>query len=185
MQLKAVGYTDKGRVRSENQDSFIVQILPCSSNKNSLLAIVADGVGGANAGNIASKTAVDAIKNCNLDDETAPHLALKEAIESANNEICDLARRNTDYRGMATTCSVLMIKGDKAIIGHVGDSRIYRIRNGKIEMLTEDHTLPMKLFKNGEITRSELGNHPQSHVLTNALGIKESVEIDKIGRAHV
>lgn len=178
MHLKAVGYTDKGAVRSDNQDSFLVEVLPCSNNKNSLIAIVADGVGGANAGNVASRTAVEVIKNFNLDNDKTPHLALKKAIEAANCEIYEQSQSNKEYQGMATTCSVLVIKGDQAIIGHVGDSRIYRIRNGNIEKLTEDHTLPMRLFKSGEITRTELSDHPQSHILTNALGSSENVEID-------
>ena len=180
MHLRAVGLTDKGIVRSENQDSFLVQILPCSSNKNSLLAIVADGVGGENAGNIASMTAVEVIKTFDLDDDENLNDTLKKAIEAANSEIYGLSCRNADYKGMATTCSTLMIKGDKAIIAHVGDSRVYRIKDGIIEALTEDHTLPVKLYKSGYISDSELEGHPQSNVLTNALGSKNKVEIDII-----
>lgn len=178
MYLKAVGYTDKGRVRKENQDSFLVQVLPCSSNKNGLLAIVADGVGGASAGNVASSTAVEFIKKHNFDNDPKPQDALKQVMKSANEEIYGLSCSHKEYRGMATTCSVLLIKGDQVVSGHVGDSRIYRIRAGKIERLTEDHTLPMKLFKEGRITSTELADHPQSNVLTRALGSRESVDID-------
>lgn len=178
MHLKAVGYTDKGKVRSENQDSFLVQVLPCSVNKHSLLAIVADGVGGASAGSIASTTAVDYIKNFNFDNVQEPQDALKQVMQSANEKIYVLSHRHKEYQGMATTCSVLLIKGDQVICGHVGDSRIYRIRAGQIDRLTEDHTLPVRLFKEGTITAEEIAGHHQSNVLTRALGSKENVEID-------
>lgn len=178
MNLKAIGYTDKGIVRSNNQDSFLVHIFPGNTNQNSLIAIVADGVGGENAGGIASMKAVEGIKDYLFNKDDSPQHELKSAIEYANKEIYRLSSVNKEYQGMATTCSTLMIKDNEVITGHVGDSRIYRIRDNKIKQLTEDHTLPMRLFKNGEINKAELEDHPQSNVLTNALGTRETVDID-------
>lgn len=178
MNIKAIGYTDKGIVRSDNQDSFLVHIFPNGADNNGLLAIVADGVGGENAGSVASMKAVEVIKSRLLNDEGMPQFDLKKAIEAANQGIYTLSGFHKEYQGMATTCSALMIKDDRVITGHVGDCRIYRIRDGIIERLTDDHTLPMRLFRNGEITRAELEDHPQSHVLTNALGTKETIDVD-------
>jgi len=178
LNLKAIGYTDKGVVRSNNQDSFLVHIFSGDTNNNSLVAIVADGVGGAKAGSTASIKAVDVVKDYLLNEANSPQHDLKRAIEAANQEIYTLSSANEEYRGMATTCSALMIKDNKVITGHVGDSRIYRIRDKEIERLSEDHTLPMRLFKNGEIDLTELDDHPQSHVLTNALGARANVEVD-------
>ena len=178
MKLHAVGLTDIGNVRAENQDSFTVQTAPCSENGNSLLAVVADGVGGGKAGNVASKIAVETLKDIYLESAGDPHNVMRTAIETANSLILEKSSGDELCRGMATTCTALMVKGDTVIIGHVGDSRAYRIREGEIVRLTEDQTLPRRLFREGLITEEEIEKHPQGHVLTNAVGSKKMIEVD-------
>jgi len=180
VKLHAVGITDIGNVRAENQDSFTVQTAPCSENGNSLLAVVADGVGGGKAGNVASKIAVDALKDIYLESAGDPQVVMRRAIEAANALILERSGVDDLCRGMATTCTALMVKGDSVIVGHVGDSRAYRIRDGEISRLTEDQTLPRRLFREGLITEEEIELHPQGSILTNAVGTKKKIEVEII-----
>jgi serine/threonine protein phosphatase PrpC len=180
VKLHAVGITDIGNVRVENQDSFTVQTAPCTENGNSLLAVVADGVGGGKAGNVASKIAVEALTDIYLKNTGNPQDVMRMAIETANALIQERSREDELCSGMATTCTALMVKGDTVIIGHVGDSRAYRIRDGEIVHLTQDHTLPRKLFREGLITEEEIEFHPQGNVLTNAVGSRKMIEVDII-----
>lgn len=178
MQLRAVGMTDVGLVRSENQDAFTIQIAPCSENRNSLLAVVADGVGGGMAGNVASLIAVEALAEIYRENESSPREIMHRAITTANERINERSDKDAQCRGMATTCTALMVKGNAVIIGHIGDSRAYRIRDGEIELLTEDHTLPRRLFREGLIAEEEIEAHPSGNVLTNALGSRNAAEVD-------
>lgn len=178
MKLHAVGITDIGNVRTENQDSFTIQSAPCSTNGNSLLAVVADGVGGGKAGNIASKIVVDVLTDIYRVNEGNPQEVIRRAIEAANALILERSRNDELCRGMATTCTAMLVKGDTVVIGHVGDSRAYRIRGGEIVHLTEDHTIPRKLFRDGLITEEEIESHPQGNALTNAVGCRSMIDVD-------
>lgn len=180
MKLQAVGITDIGNVRAENQDCFTVQAAYCPANGNSLLAVVADGVGGGKAGNVASQLAVETLKELYLKSVWDSQDVMREAIEAANAVIMERSGTDELCHGMATTCTAMIVKGGKVIIGHVGDSRAYRIRDGEISHITEDHTLPRRLYREGVITEAEIELHPQGNVLTNAVGSRRKVEVDII-----
>lgn len=171
--------TDIGRVRLVNEDRAAFQV-----DLNGLsLAIVADGMGGHQAGDIASQMAVDTILarlqclSSNMPVEVCKQ-KLREAIESANEAIYEFASERENYHGMGTTVVVAVASPDLLIIGHIGDSRAYKINHASIAQLTEDHSLVNELVKNGQITLEEASQHPRRNVLLRALGTEPSVEVD-------
>lgn len=178
MKLYAVGITDIGNVRTENQDFFGVHTAPCADNGSSLLVVVADGVGGGKAGGVASRLAVESLKNVFMESAAEPQEVMRMGIESANARIFGTAGSDEACSGMATTCTALMVMGGAVTVGHVGDSRAYRVRDGEITQLTEDHTLPRRLLKQGLITEEQVLSHPQGNVLTNAVGSRNSISVD-------
>ncbi len=161
--------TDTGRQRSENEDSFYVR---------SPIFVVADGMGGAQAGEVASKAAADAFDR-DLPDGP-PERVLKETIEAANREIHDLARSDPSRAGMGTTITAAIVnaESEEVGIGHVGDSRAYRLRGGKLEQLTRDHSLVEEMRRKGQITDAQAEDHPQRSIITRALGPEPEVEVD-------
>jgi protein phosphatase len=178
--LKTACVTDIGRARDINEDG-------CTHydfvNGWSLL-MVADGMGGHNAGEVASSIAIHTIadyigKRMNSHiDEAHMECILKDAIVQANTDIYNEAQDNISCSGMGTTVTAAMISGDIALIGHVGDSRAYIFINNKLHRITNDHSLVAELVKNGTITEDEAQHHPQKNVITRALGAKDSVNID-------
>ena len=173
--------TDVGLVRSENQD-FAAYTTPREergSNPGGRLLIVADGMGGHRGGATASRLATETVKRQYLESETGdPAAALREALTRANARIHAEAQSNADLRGMGTTTSALVLRNDQAWFAHVGDSRIYRVRNGAIEQLTEDHSLVASMVREGLLTSKEAENHPRRNVLQRSMGVSEEVEID-------
>lgn len=168
-----------GRVRSVNEDSVRV----CYTDSGYTLGIVADGMGGHQAGDTASQLAVETIFTdlSNLEKGMSSEglrAALSDAILHANDIIYREAANNEKYRNMGTTVVVLLMDGSSGWIGHIGDSRAYKVANSKAIQLTEDHTLVNELFKSGQITQSELETHPRRNVLTRALGTDTEVTID-------
>ena len=161
--------TDTGRQRSENEDSLFVR---------SPIFVVADGMGGAQAGEVASKTAADAFDR-DLP-EVAPEQFLRETIESANRSIHELARADPSKAGMGTTITAAIVEAQKEEvgIGHVGDSRAYRLRRGALERLTRDHSLVEEMRRKGQITDAQAEEHPQRSIITRALGPEPEVEVD-------
>lgn len=146
-------------------------------------AILADGMGGHQAGEVASQLAVDTLREA-LRGTTA-NLTLEErktligqAILQANEVVFDAASNNEQYYNMGTTVVAVLLSADHAVIGHIGDSRAYQWREGKLTQLTEDHTLVNELVKSGQITPEEAEKHPRRNVLTRALGTDEQVEVD-------
>lgn len=168
--------TDKGLKRETNQDGFFAAELA----ENIAFAIVCDGMGGANAGNIASETAIKTISDYVLHsfrvnmDNIAIGKLLKNALESANIEIYDMALKNKDLKGMGTTAVVALLNGDQAVIAHVGDSRAY-IAGDELVSLTRDHSIVQSLIESGKITAEDAKVHPRKNVITRALGAEESV----------
>ena len=168
--------TDIGKERKINEDFFYI-----SDMKDEIqLAILADGMGGYNAGEVASKTATQAVKeyiqkHFSKDDieET-----IRQAIEYANRVVYDKAKKQKELDGMGTTLDVCLIYNNKVYIGHIGDSRIYRIRKNIIRRITTDHSYVEKLVKDGTITREEAFYHPKKNMLMKALGCNESIEPD-------
>jgi protein phosphatase len=161
--------TDTGRQRSENEDSLFVR---------APIFVVADGMGGAQAGEVASKAAADAFDR-DLP-EAPPERVLRETIEAANREIHELARSDASRAGMGTTITAAIVnaQSEEVAIGHVGDSRAYRLRGGRLERLTRDHSLVEELRRKGQITDAEAEEHPQRSIITRALGPEPEVEVD-------
>jgi protein phosphatase len=161
--------TDTGRQRSANEDAFFVR---------APIFVVADGMGGAQAGEVASKAAADAFDR----DLPAgpPERFLRETIEAANREIHELARDDPDRAGMGTTITAAIVdaEGEEVGIGHVGDSRAYRLREGRLERLTRDHSLVEELRRKGQLTEAQAEDHPQRSIITRALGPEPDVEVD-------
>ncbi len=163
--------TDVGRVRSNNQDSFLVR-------EGDLFA-VADGMGGHQRGEVASALALQILGQAHDEPSTS---TLVRAVRSANQAVFDKAGADPDLKGMGTTLTALADvdtrEGRRLGIVNVGDSRLYRLRNDRIEQLTEDHSLVASLVRQGRITAEEAESHPQRNILTRALGIDEAVAVD-------
>ncbi len=161
--------TDTGRQRSENEDSLFVR---------APIFVVADGMGGAQAGEVASKAAADAFDR-DLP-EGSPEAFLRETIEDANRSIHQLAHTDPSRAGMGTTITAAIVDavGEEVAIGHVGDSRAYRLRRGKLERLTRDHSLVEEMRRKGQITDAQAEDHPQRSIITRALGPEPDVEVD-------
>lgn len=174
------GKTDTGKLRHINQDFIYINNYHIGSLQN--LYIVADGIGGHNAGEVASQKVIEFfvqyIKESKNDVEVLDTLV--EAVNYANNEIFKLGQEVEEYNNMGTTVLAVTIKEDKIFIAHVGDSRLYGIRNGKIARMTTDHTYSIDLFKAGEITLEETETIPQKHMLTRAVGTDKNVEVDAL-----
>jgi PPM family protein phosphatase len=161
--------TDTGRQRSANEDSVFVR---------APLFVIADGMGGAQAGEVASKTSVESFDR-ELP-EGPPERILRETIEGANRTIHKLAREDPNLSGMGTTTTAAILdeKAEEVAIGHVGDSRAYRLRRGKLERLTRDHSLVEEMRRKGQLTEAQAEDHPQRSIITRALGPEPEVEVD-------
>jgi protein phosphatase len=160
--------SDVGRQREGNEDSMLV---------DPPLFVVADGMGGAQAGEVASGMAVDTLAELapgdgDIDDE------LVEAIARANLRIHDRAQEDRSLAGMGTTITAAFVHDGKVTIGHVGDSRAYRFRDGELAQLTDDHSLVAELERHGKLTAAEARVHPQRSMILRALGIGAEVEVD-------
>ncbi|UQZ87253.1 Serine/threonine phosphatase stp [Paenibacillus konkukensis] len=177
--VRTANQTNVGRVRMVNEDRAFVQ----DDLNGFVLAIVADGMGGHQAGDVASQMAVDIIQG---ELQSLPAGAsveerrrrVKSAIELANEKIFDFASQRENYFGMGTTVVTVLADEHALVIGHIGDSRAYKINDGAIVQLTEDHSLVNELVKNGQITREEATHHPRRNVLTRALGTEATIEVD-------
>ncbi len=180
--MKISSKTDKGVVRSNNEDSLLT-IPPWNSlaiSKKACLFLVADGMGGQKAGEIASKIAVEFtaswFKKSDLDEITTD--LVEDLINSANEQVWEYSRAHPETNGMGTTFSSLLIKGNKAIIGHIGDSRIYRLRNNELVQLTNDHSIVGEQLRLGKITPEEARVHPARGILSKVLGARQFIKAD-------
>lgn len=165
--------SDVGRVRKANEDSHFVR---------APLFVVADGMGGAQAGEVASKIAADAFKNP-LDDSIAPEPRMANVVRAANLEIHRQSVSDPQLQGMGTTLTALLLGDDEITIAHVGDSRAYRLRAGELERLTRDHSLVGEMVRRGAITEAEAEVHPQRSILTRALGPESEIEVDTLSHS--
>ncbi len=167
----AVELTDTGRQREANEDSYFVR---------APLFAVADGMGGAQAGEVASRVAVEAFERAGEaeDADLAPEELLRRTVQLANREIFELAQGDTSRSGMGTTLTAALVRGEEISFGHVGDSRAYVLREGKLKQLTDDHSLVEELRRQGRLTRDQAAEHPQRSVITRALGPEPQVEVD-------
>jgi len=182
------GETNVGLKRDHNEDAFYLPV-------NERLAIVADGMGGHASGEVASRMAVDAIVGYFRDTEADQELTwpfkvergnsrdinrMKTAVKLANQLIFEEAERKSECHGMGTTVVSTLFLDDVLIVGHVGDSRLYRVREGAIEQLTEDHSLLNDYVRMKRLSDSEAAAFPHKNVIVRALGMKTSVEVDII-----
>ncbi|QIB26254.1 Stp1/IreP family PP2C-type Ser/Thr phosphatase [Caloranaerobacter azorensis] len=180
-----VGFcTDTGIVREINQDSYY-----CSDIDELPLFVVADGMGGQNAGEVASMLAISTMKEVLyefkdklLNDEIEIPYFINLALSRANYKIYKQSLENERFSGMGTTVTLAFIKSNKIYIGHVGDSRAYLIRESKLIQLTQDHSLVAELVRNGSITEEEAINHPQKNIITRAIGTEKEVKVDITSR---
>lgn len=179
--IKAYAKSDKGNVRETNEDYFYIS----NSLDQIQLFLLADGMGGYNGGEIASQLAIQTAKNyiennfkdIEKDRDSIIQL-LGSSMEYANMVVYEKAKENPELQGMGTTLEICLIYNNKAYIGHVGDSRIYRVRKQFIRKLTQDHSYVQKLVKEGTITKEQAEHHPQKNMLMKALGCNAFVEPD-------
>ena len=163
-----------GLKRIDNEDAL--GILDCDEG---LLVVVCDGLGGNRAGEIASRLTVETIQNIFKARTEPDYLAkIKDSIVEANRMVIEKSSKNTELNGMATTVEVLFIKNDTVYWGHVGDSRIYNLKNGKLKQVTKDHSLVQKLVDEGYLTLKEAENHPNKNIIMRALGDSYSIDVD-------
>ena len=159
--------SDVGRQRQGNEDNYFVQ---------SPLFVVADGMGGAQAGEVASEMAVEAFRGGLPDGSPEEHLV--EIIRAANRKIHDRSRSDAAHQGMGTTCTAIYVDTAEVVLAHVGDSRAYLYRDGDLTRLTHDHSLVGELVDRGRLTEEQAEVHPQRNVITRALGPEADVQVD-------
>lgn len=171
--------TDVGCVREKNEDRIVCIAVATGSTaaENALLAIVADGMGGHAAGEIASQLTVDVIQKFVKESETLGKRVLEQAFQNANEAVYNVSQKQPEYSGMGTTGTALLIQGDKVLVAHVGDSRLYRIRKNNIVLLSEDHTLVREWVLSGVISDKEAQSHPNKNIITRSLGTNSTVQI--------
>lgn len=162
--------THQGRVRDTNEDSMF----PKSSGESAdeVLAIVADGMGGHVAGEVASRIAINAAASTDVDPS--------DRVAAGNRAIREEVARDPGLEGMGTTMTLLRIEDGVATIGHVGDSRAYLLREGELRQITEDHTVAAEYVAKGQLTPEEAATHPQRHMLVRTLGLTRFVNVDEV-----
>ncbi len=175
-ELAIAGSTHAGRVRRVNQDAFDRFDDP---DHGEILLVVADGLGGHRGGEVASRMAVGTLGKLCREGEGDPPERLRAAIERANAEIHKLASKDRTLKGMGTTVVALLLRQQgPSFVAHVGDSRLYRLRDGRFEALTEDHSVVSLLIRDGSITAEEARDHPKRNQILRAIGVREDVEAD-------
>lgn len=177
--MKTFYQTDPGKVRSHNEDSVNI----VKNMNNEYLVVVADGMGGHKAGEVASSLAVNELAKrfaelSSVGTKEEAVIWLKEIIDEINVKILRYAEEHVDATGLGTTCVCSIITDEFLLFGNVGDSSGYVLKNGKLYKVTKDHTLVNILLENGELTESAAKTHPQKNVLMKALGASEEIEMD-------
>ena len=174
--LKAWGMKDIGKCREINQDYIFVSEKPVGNLPN--LFLVADGMGGHKAGDLASEYTVAKVQEAvSSSMQTIPYQILKGAFQYANQRLLEKAGESENYTGMGTTLVAATVKGEEVYIVNVGDSRLYKIGD-RIEQITEDHSLVEEMVRMGEISREQARNHPDKNIITKAIGVSDHVEPD-------
>jgi len=169
-----ISVCDQGKVRAKNEDSIGI-----FHTDLGLLIIMCDGLGGGLSGEFASKSSVETIHKTFIESaETDLLKRIRLSIEKANKFVYEKSNENLYFKGMATTCEVLLLNGSTAFWGHIGDSRIYSHKNKKLNQLTKDHSLIQKLIDKGKLAIKEFNNHPKKSVITKAIGDDKIPDID-------
>ena len=160
--------THQGLVRANNQDNWLAE---------SALYGVADGMGGHKGGETASRVALQVFRNA-IGQKKPDADALRMAVEAANRRVYDMSARDDTLSGMGTTMSMIWQDTNRLLIAHVGDSRIYRLREGRLQQITNDHSFVAELVRNNIITPEMAKNHPQRNIITRAVGVDPFVQVD-------
>jgi PPM family protein phosphatase len=169
--------TDTGRVREHNEDT-VAYSLPNGGRlaERELLALVADGMGGHLAGEVASSIAADLVLRLYFERQGSPTERLVNCLSSANQAIYERGQSDPACSGMGTTCTVLAVRGNAAFLGHVGDSRAYLLRSGKLQQISEDHSLVAQMVRDGVLTEEQAAHSPDKNVILRALGNEARVK---------
>jgi PPM family protein phosphatase len=170
MRFRVGAATDVGKVRTRNEDSFLV---------DAPLYVVADGMGGHRGGDVASKLTVQTLRTARPA-WGPPGGELLDAVRSANRVVYERSAADRELRGMGTTVTALQVAGDAGRIVHVGDSRAYLLRDGALQQLTQDHTLVQQMVDEGQLDPDDAERHPARHIMTRALGVDPEVQIDEL-----
>ena len=177
----AWGLTDQGMVRTNNQDFFFLDV--CHEEEQAIL-VVCDGMGGARAGNVAAKTAVEVFTD-EVKQRMSPHmdarsisLLLEDTLEVANHVVYEMACENNAYNGMGTTLVGGIVSGRQAVVINVGDSRAYHIAGGDIARITRDHSVVEDMLSSGNLTREEARSFPGKNLITRVLGTESALRGD-------
>jgi PPM family protein phosphatase len=172
--------TDVGLRRPGNEDSLGVRLPadPAEGARRGALLVVADGMGGAQAGEVASRIAVEELLATWSASEREPLDALAAGFAAANRGVHEAALRQREWAGMGTTLTALVLRGPEAFLAHVGDSRIYRLRDGVARALTEDHSLVAQLVRQGLMAPAQARRDPRRNVVTRSVGVGPEVEVD-------
>jgi protein phosphatase len=180
MIIHGVGQSDVGRTRQNNEDALFV-------DNELALYIVADGMGGHKGGEVASRLAIETIAGALSGDAIAEarsgvglDTAIAQAIRAANTAIRERASSDPELSNMGCALSMVLFVDDSAIVGHVGDTRLYLRRDGVVDQLTQDHTFVGELVRAGTVPASEMHRHPHAHVLTRALGSTSKLDVDTL-----
>ena len=182
MLMRSFGVTDKGKVRSENQDSYIIE--RCDKRK-CIVAVICDGMGGAKAGDLASQLSSKAFVSRVFETLVAPRFfignqekLLRESCDDANGVVYEYSRFDPNYNGMGTTLVGGIITRRKAFLVNIGDSRAYYLNKNEIKQISKDHSYVEELVAMGAITKEEARTHPKKNIITKALGVDRSVQAD-------
>ena len=174
MDYTYLSVSDHGKIRAHNEDSVGI-----FHTDFGLLVIICDGLGGGLSGEFASRISVETIHKTFVESQESDLLKrIRKSIEKANKFVYEKSNGNLNFKGMATTCEVLLLNGVSAFWGHIGDSRIYFHKNKKLTQVTKDHSLIQKLMDEGELAVKDFNNHPKKSVITKAIGDDQIPEID-------
>lgn len=181
MYFQTYSVSDIGKVRRRNEDAFLEKFLETEKGNKAVAMVVADGMGGHKAGDVASSKVISVFeKNLDIASSHSIEQQLENSIKEANNSIINMSASKDELNGMGTTCTAMILANEKCFIAHVGDSRAYLIRKKVIKQLTKDHTVAEHMVSFGMMTEKEAKLSPKRNVLMRAIGINEELEIDII-----
>lgn len=181
MHFQTYSLSDIGKIRKRNEDSYLEKPLKIADDEKAIAMIVADGMGGHRAGDVASKEVINVFeKNLNNGTNNSLEDLLRNSILEANNSIINMSVAKKELKGMGTTCTALVLANNKAFIAHVGDSRAYLVRKNTIKQLTKDHTVAEHMVTFGMMSESEAQTSPKRNILMRAIGINDLLEVDML-----
>ncbi len=176
LEYEAAGASDQGRTRKSNEDAYGLNV---NNREGACNFVVCDGMGGAAAGEVASRMAVDAMLHA-MSEGPLTRETFQHAVDAANHSVHRSAEQDPTRAGMGTTLVAMATRGDRAWVAHVGDSRCYRLREGSLERLTHDHSLVDEQVRLGQLTQAQAETSPMRNVITRAVGTQDEVDADVI-----